>query len=119
LTAESFASAYEETAEILVGVEELAKETEAEIYVALELLYDYLDAGYTLSDALLESAYLTYVVEVSTDLMTILDEAYDSIVAGTSVDDAVTQYEEDIETAVTTAAYAITDLTVQELEEEV
>jgi type II secretory pathway component PulF len=91
----------------------LAEDTEIEIYVALDYLYLYLEDGYTLTEALAENTYLTYVIE------DVLDEIYAAIEEGSSVKEAVAEYEDDIDSAVITAAYAITDLVVQELEVEV
>lgn len=72
-----------------------------------------------MTDALLENSYLTYVIEVSSTFEDVLDDVYAAIKEGTSVADAVAAYQDDIDSAVITAAYAITDLVVQELEEEV
>ncbi|MFS8159179.1 MAG: hypothetical protein ACMG6E_03010 [Candidatus Roizmanbacteria bacterium] len=119
LTAEDFEAAYESTAIILLGVEELAEDTETEIYAALAELYQYLEDGYTLTEALAANTYLTYVIEISSSFEDVLDEIYTAVEEGSSVKEAVEEYEDDISAAVITAAYAITDLAVQELESEV
>jgi type II secretory pathway component PulF len=86
----------------------LAEDTEIEIYVALDYLYLYLEDGYTLTEALAENTYLTYVIETSSTFEDVLDEIYAAIEEGSSVKEAVAEYEDDI-----------TDLVVQELEVEV
>ncbi len=119
LTLEDFEDAYEATAEILLWVEELAEETEVLIYAALDELYEDLEAGLTLTEALEDNDYLTYTIEFSSAFEDVLEDIYTAIEAGYSVTEAVALYEDDLETAVTAAAYLITDVAVQELEEEV
>lgn len=97
----------------------MAEDTESLIYYALDLLYQYLEDGYSLTDALAENSYLTYVIEISSSFEDVLDDLYAAIEEGTSVKEAVADYEDDITSSVITAAYAITDLWVQDLEEEV
>jgi hypothetical protein len=45
-------------------------------------------------------------------LSIVLEEIYESIVAGSSVADAFAEYEDDLESAVTNAAYLITDVAI-------
>jgi hypothetical protein len=68
---------------------------------------------------LAENEYLTYVIETSSTFEDVLEDIYEAIEEGSSVDDAVTEYTDDLDDEVVTAAYAITDIVVQELEDEV
>ena len=119
ITFDDFEAAYEATAEILVWVDELVEETEELIYAALEELYDDLEEGYTLTEALANNTYMTYVIETSSTMQDVLDDIYTAIEAGSTVDDAVTLYEDDLEMAVVAASNLIADVSVDELEEEV
>ena len=73
----------------------------------------------TLDEALEINADLYDACEMSTDLSGVLDDIYTAIEAGSTVDEAFELYYDDLEDAVTTAAYLITDVAIQIVEDEV
>jgi type II secretory pathway component PulF len=76
------------------------------------VLYTDLESGMTLDEALEVNADLYDACEMSTDLEGVLDDIYTAIEAGSTVDEAFELYYDDLEDAVTTAAYLITDVAI-------
>jgi type II secretory pathway component PulF len=119
ITEDTFDDAYAEAAAVLIEMDELEAEEEEVIYAALDVLYTDLEAGMTLTEALEANADLYDACEMSTDLQTALDDIYEAIEAGSTVEEAFLLYEDDLEEAVSTAAYLITDVAIQIIEESV
>ncbi|MFS8159181.1 MAG: hypothetical protein ACMG6E_03020 [Candidatus Roizmanbacteria bacterium] len=119
LTEDTFDDAYAEAAAVLIEMDELETYEEELIYAALDLLYTDLENGMTLTEALAVNADLYDACEMSTDLQTALDDIYEAIEAGSTVGDAFLLYADDLDDAVETAAYLITDVAIQIIEEAV
>jgi hypothetical protein len=119
LTEDAFDDSFAEAAAVLMEMDALETEEEAIIYAALDVLYTDLEAGLTLDEALETNADLYDACEMSTDLSTTLDDIYTAIEDGYSVDEAFELYYDDLEDAVTTAAYLIVDVAIQIVEDTV
>lgn len=112
LTEDTFDDAYAESAAILIEMDELEALEETTIYAALDILYTDLEDGMTLAEALETNADLYDASEISTDLSTVLTDIYEAIEDGSTVKAAFLLYDDDLEDAVTSAAYLIVDVAI-------
>ena len=119
LTEDDFDDSYAEAAAILIEMDELEQELETTLYAALDVLYVDLESGMTLTEALEVNADLYDACEMSVDFETVLNEIYVAIEEDYTVEEAVALYEDDLEDAVTAAAYIMVDEAIQIIEEEV